>query len=172
MNHGDLLTRLCIWMALIAYVFAAGWMLSARGHERRRAYARWAWTLGCVFFLGHVLGAFDFFHHWSQAEAYGETARQTAALTGWNWGGGIYFNYVFAAAWLADVLWWWIGPRSFDRRPMWVTGLWHGFFFFMVFNGTVVFGHGPVRALGVVICLVLAALWWRSRRHGMLDTEH
>jgi hypothetical protein len=34
----------------------------------------------------------------------------------------------------------------------------------MVFNGAIVFGHGPVRVLGVVICLVLASLWIRGRR--------
>ncbi len=57
----------------------------------------------------------------------------------------------------------WVGPLSFARRPSWLTGLWHGFFFFMVFNGAIVFGHGPVRVLGIVICLVLTALWWRHR---------
>jgi hypothetical protein len=136
-------------------------MLQSRGRGRRFEHARWVWTLGCGFFLVHVLCAFAYFHHWSHVEAVLETARQTAALTGWHWGGGIYFNYVFAAAWLADVLWWWVAPQSFARRPRWLTGTWHGFFFFMVFNGAIVFGHGPVRVLGLVICLALAALWWR-----------
>ncbi|MEP6673379.1 MAG: hypothetical protein ABJF10_29790 [Chthoniobacter sp.] len=164
MNQGEFLTRLSIWLALIAYVVAAGMMLHARGREPWWGRARWAWTIGCGFFLCHLLCAFAYFHHWSHAEAYGETARQTAALTGWHWGGGIYFNYVFAAAWLADTLWWWVAPQSFVRRPMWVTALWHGFFFFMVFNGTIVFGHGPVRVLGVVISLTLTALWQRRRK--------
>ena len=90
----------------------------------------------------------------------GKTARQSAALTGWHWGGGLYFNYVFAAAWLADVLWWWLAPASFTRRSRSLTALWHGFFFFMVFNGAVVFGHGPVRWLGGFLCGSLAILWW------------
>jgi hypothetical protein len=39
-----------------------------------------------------------------------------------------------------------------------------GFFFFMVFNGTIVFGKGPVRWLGAVVCAGLALLWWKTRR--------
>jgi hypothetical protein len=164
MNNGEFLTRLSIWLTLIAYVFAAGWMMQSRNRDDLRNRARTAWTLGCAFFLIHVISAFSFFHHWSHAEASRETARQTAALTGWHWGGGIYFNYVFAAAWLGDVLWWWLAPQSFARRPTWLSATWHGFFFFMVFNGAIVFGHGPVRILGVLICLVLVALWMRNRR--------
>ena len=90
MNRGEFLTRLSIWLALIAYATAASLLLQSRGHPHWRGGARWAWTLGCVFFLVHVVCAFAYFHHWSHAEAYRETARQTAALTGWQWGGGIY----------------------------------------------------------------------------------
>lgn len=164
MTSGDFLTRLFIWLALIAYPITAGLMLQSPGNPHRRMQARAVWTWGCVFFLAHVFCAFAFFHHWSHAEAYRETARQTAALTGWRWGGGIYFNYVFAAAWLADVLWWWLAPESFDHRPAWLNTAWHAFFFFMFFNGAIVFGHGPARALGVAICFVLVVYWWRSRR--------
>jgi hypothetical protein len=168
---GDLLTRLSIWVALIAYAIGAGLLLEARREPGLRRRARWAWAFGCVFFLSHVACAFAFFHHWSHAAAYRETARQTAELTGWNWGGGIYFNYVVAAGWVTDVLWWWLAPASFDRRPLWLTGLWQGFLFFMVFNGAVVFGHGPVRALGIVITILLAFLLWRRGKTAKLNTE-
>jgi hypothetical protein len=170
MNRGEFLTRLSIWLALIAYADAAGLLLQSREHPPWRERARWVWTLGCAFFLVHVLCAFACFHHWSHAAAYRETARQTRELTGWQWGGGIYFNYAFAAAWLADVLWWWLAPRSFSERPSWLEAIWHGFFFFMVFNGAIVFGHGPVRALGGVICFTLATLF-TCHRQGRL-TEH
>jgi len=163
MNGGELLTRLSIWLAVIAYATAASLLLLSRGRPPWRGCARWAWTLGCAFFLVHILCAFAYFHHWSHAAAYRETARQTGEITGWPWGGGIYFNYVFAAAWLADVLWWWLAPRSFAHRPAWLSAIWHGFFFFMVFNATIVFGHGPVRALGAIICLTLATLWLHQR---------
>jgi hypothetical protein len=108
--------------------------------------------------------AFAYFHHWSHAAAYRETARQTGELTGWRWGGGLFFNYVFAVAWLGDVLWWWLAPGGFARRSPRLHALWHGFFFFMVFNGAVVFARGPGRWLGVLLCGGLAALWWRQRR--------
>lgn len=166
MTSGDFLTRLFIWLALIAYALASGMLLLSGEHPGWRLRARLVWTFGCASFLIHVLCAFAYFHHWSHAEAYRETARQTAALTGWQWGGGIYFNDAFAAAWLADVLWWWRAPVSFDRRPRWLTTTWHVFFFFMFFNGSIVFGHGPVRVLGIAICFSLAACWLRSRRTG------
>jgi hypothetical protein len=168
---GDLFTRLNIWLALIAYAIGLGLLLEARGETGLRRSARWVWTIGWVFFIGHVICAFSFFHNWSHDAAYRETARQTAELTGWRWGGGIYFNYVVAAGWTADVLWWWLAPGSFNRRPLWLTGLWQGFLFFMVFNGTIVFGHGPVRVLGALICLALAFLLWRRQKIAKLKTE-
>jgi hypothetical protein len=170
-SPGDLLTRISIWLALIAYAIGAGLLLEARREPGLRQRTRWAWTLGCVFFLGHVVCAFEYFHHWSHDAAYRETARQTAELTGWRWGGGIFLNYVVAAGWVADVLWWWLAPASFNRRPLWLTGIWQGFLFFMVFNGAVVFGHGPVRAHGILISLVLALLLWRRSKTAKLNTE-
>ena len=161
MSQGELLTKLSIWLAVVAYGFGAGLQLCAHGRPRWLDGARWAWTAGCGLFLAHVFCAFGYYHHWSHAAAYRETARQTAALTGWRWGGGLYFNYVFAAAWLADVLCWWLAPASFIRHSRGLSALWRGFFFFMVFNGTLVFGHGPVRWLGVIVCGSLALLWWR-----------
>ena len=164
MIGGEFLTRITIWLALCAYAASAGMLLLARPGSRWLLHARAVWTIGCVFFLAHVVCAFRFFHHWSHAAAYDETARQTAAITGLRWGGGIWWNYLFAAAWLADVLWWWLAPGSFARRSPRLNAIWHGFFFFMVFNGTVVFGKGPVRWLGAIICGSLAVLWWRRRR--------
>jgi hypothetical protein len=167
MSRGEFLTRLSIWLALAAYAIGAGMQLRARGRMRWREGARWAWTLGCGCFLVHVVCAFAFYHQWSHAAALRETARQTAELTGWRWGGGLWFNYLFAAAWLADVLWWWFAPASFARRLPRLHALWHGFFFFMVFHGAIVFGHGPVRWLGVLVCGSLAGLWWWERRRAI-----
>lgn len=164
MNRGELLTRLTIWLALCGYASGAAMLLIAKGSARWLGRARCAWSLGCACFLAHVVCAFHFFHGWSHAAAYRETARQTADLAGLRWGGGIFLNYIFAAAWLADALWWWLAPARFARRPARTTGVWQGFFFFMVFNGTIVFGKGPVRWLGAVICAGLAVLWWATRR--------
>jgi hypothetical protein len=164
MTRGELLTRLTIWLALSAYAIGATMLLLARRQQQWHARARWPWTFGCTFFLAHVICAFAYYHDWSHAAAYRETARQTAELTGFHWGGGLFFNYLFALAWLIDVLWWWLAPASFARRSPRAACIWHGFFFFMVFNGTIVFGHGPVRWFGALICAGLAGLWWHGRR--------
>jgi hypothetical protein len=163
MNRGEFLTRLTIWLALGAYAISAGMLLARR--STHSLAARWWWTFGCALFLAHVACAFSYFHDWSHAAAYRETARQTAEVTGWRWGGGLYLNYLVAVAWLTDALWWWLAPESFARRSPRLNAIWHGFLFFIVFNGTVVFGRGPVRWFGVVICGGLSGLWWR-RRHG------
>ena len=164
MNRGELLTRLTVWLALGGYALGAAMLLLARGRAQWLARARWGWTVGCAFFLAHVVCAFTFFHGWSHDAAYRETARQTAEMTGVRWGGGIFLNYLFAAAWLGDVLWWWLAPSGFAQRSPRLAAAWHAFFFFIVFNGTIVFGKGPVRWLGAVICVALAALWWATRR--------
>src|SRR5438552_1815233 len=118
---GELLTRLSIWLALCAYAITVGTLLLARRTSRTLVCTRWMWTFGCAFFLAHVVCAFSYYHDWSHAAAYRETARQTAEMTGLRWGGGIFLNYLFAVAWLADVLWWWLAPGSFAQRPRWLS---------------------------------------------------
>ena len=164
MNSGEFLTKFTIWLALCGYTVGAGNLLVARKRHSRLRLARWAWTFGCVFFIAHVAFAFGAFHHWSHAEAYRATARQTAEMIGLYWGGGIFLNYLFGIVWIADVAWWWLAPGSFARRSSLLAIAWHGFAFFMVFNGTVVFGSGAVRWFGLVISGSLIALWLRSRK--------
>jgi hypothetical protein len=119
---------------------------------RRDSFARVAWTAGCAIFLVHVGLAFHFYHHWSHAEAYAATARQSGI--GW----GLYFNYAFAIVWVADVLWWG------RLRASWIGILIHSFLAFMFFNATVVFGKGWVRWAGAVATMALAVLYGISRR--------
>lgn len=166
MNFGEFVTRASVWMALAAYATAASIMLrrSGRGGVSHPGSARTIWTAGCGFFLVHVACAFTFFHGWSHAAAYDETSRQTAEMTGLHWGGGLYFNYLFAALWVLDAAWMWLSPKGRTCRPGWVAFAWHGFAFFMIFNGAVVFAHGPVRWLGLAICALLAGLGWRKWR--------
>jgi hypothetical protein len=165
MHSGELLTRVTIWIALGLYAAGTALLLLARGRHGWIINARAAWTMGCLLFLTHVASAFAYFHDWSHAAAYAETARQTAEMTGFRSGGGLYLNYLFGVAWLGAVAWWWRAPGSFLGRPRWVRGLWHGFMLFMIFNGTVVFGNGPARWFGALICGGLALLWWWQRRH-------
>ena len=130
---------------------------------RRGELARRAWTAGAVFFVGHVIAAFEVVHHWSHLAALTETARQTLAMTGFNSGFGLWLNYLFAAIWVADVAIMWLAPRRYASRPRSLVWLLHGFLLFMVINGTIVFAHGPTRstslaALGGLLLLALYRL--------------
>ena len=166
---GELLTRVTIWFALLLYAAGAMGLLLGRRDERWLRGARWAWTLGCVAFLAHVVCAFAFYHQWSHATAYGETARQTEAMTGIRSGSGLYLNYAFGLGWLAMVLGWWVTPQRFFAQPRWLVWLWNGFAVFMIFNGTVVFGRGPARWLGAGICAALAMAWGMRKRASRRD---
>jgi len=118
-----------------------------------------AWTIGCASLLAHVACAFHFYHNWSQAAAYRETARQTAEVTGLDWGGGLFINYALIAGWVIDVAWRLRGLDVYCNRPRWLAVAWQGFLIFIIFNATVVFKTGPLRWIGLGLCLWLAFLW-------------
>lgn len=173
MGAGEFLTRVTVWAALCGYAVGAAMQLVAREDRRHQALARWAWTAGCCALLLHLVCAFHFYHGWSQTSAYLETARQTRAVTGLGWGGGLFINYIFIAAWVADVLLWWRSLEAYRQRPLPLVIAWHGLFLFMVFNATVVFKTGVMRWLGLLLCLGLSLLWWFSRAGRALNrTNH
>lgn len=160
---GESFTVWSVRAATLLYVTSLALRLAARGPRGQRT-ARLAWTAGCLLYLAHVYGAFQYFHGWSHAAAYAETARQTAQLFGVDWGGGLYFNYAFTIVWVADVIWWWRASEQYGRRPRWVSTAIHAFLAFMFLNGAVVFASGFSRWLGVVATPALLWLWWRSRK--------
>jgi hypothetical protein len=163
---GELLTHWTVRVAFGLYVLALAARLSGGGRRgapaRRHPFFRACWTAGCLAFIVHVACAFHFFHGWSHADAYRETARQTAALTGVASGFGLYLNYAFLLAWTIDAAWSW-RPARYARRPRWVTVLLHAFFAFMWFNATVVFPTGPTRWAGVAAFGLLAVLLVRRK---------
>jgi hypothetical protein len=130
--------------ACVLYVFALALWLA-----RKPRLAPLLWTLGFACYLGHVLSAFAFHYEWSHRAAYVETARQAAALFRIQWGGGIYFNYLFTVVWAADVFWMWLNRISYRNRPRWIRATVHAFLAFMFFNGAVVFASGWVRWFGL-----------------------
>jgi hypothetical protein len=157
MTVGKILTLWIIWASTALYVTSvAAWLL--RGDR----LARLAWTVACLLYLIHVGCAFQFYHHWSHRAAYEQTARQTAEVLGVDWGGGLYFNYVFTVAWVGDVIWWWKGLAVYRNRPPWIQTTIHTFFAFMFFNATVIFGRGFVRWLGAAAIPALALIWWKE----------
>ena len=99
-----------------------------------------------------------------ESDLHRETARQTAAVFGLDWGGGVYVNYAFIAAWMLDVIWWWRGLERYNQRPRYLVLAWQGFFLFMVFNAMVVFKAGALRWLGIGLCIALVLVWWMTDR--------
>lgn len=157
MSIGGALTLWTVRLAVAGYFIGAA--LRAEPGPIGRSVARAAWTAGCILYLAHVVCAFHFYHHWSHAAAWQHTAERTSELSGWKWGGGIYFNYAFTLVWLADTLrWWLVGGRP---MPRWLAVVTQAFLWFMVFNATVVFGHGAIRWFGLAGCGLLVALWLR-----------
>ncbi len=122
---------------------------------RRDRWARWAWTVGFVVYLVHVALAFQFLHHWSHAAAVEHAARRTFEVVGFEFGAGLYFNYVFTLLWLIDVVLWW--RRSRPGRMVSPAYYWtmQAIFAFMMFNATVVFGPAFWKwvALGTLVLI-------------------
>jgi hypothetical protein len=123
----------------------------------RLRLTRLCWTLALAMLLVHIVFAFWLAHGWSHDAA----VRHVAAAGGFRW--GIVVNYLFAAVWLADVVWWWANPDGYASRPRWVGYAVHGFLAFVVFNATVVFGPPGWRVVDAVLFGLLAVVWWRAR---------
>ena len=173
MDHGEFLTRATIWTTIVAY--AVGSILFARSQGRMRwdSAVRVTWTIAVLFLIAHFICAYQFFHHWSQASALRDTARQTEEVIGLNWSGGLFINYAFLVLWIADVAWWWLGGlTSYRARPWQVIAVWHGFIIFILFNAMIVFKQGAVRWVGLVICVVLLLSWARIARQGLAPEVH
>lgn len=169
MDGGEILTRVTIWITLAGYTAGTVALVLSRGRPAWDSAARLAWTVACAALAAHVAVAFHVYHGWSHEAAYRETARQTAEVVGVDWGGGVYVNYALLAGWIADVVWWWSrGAGSYRRRPWPLQAAWHGFLIFIFFNATVVFKTGTMRWVGLGMCLVLAAAFWRAVRGGSL----
>jgi hypothetical protein len=163
----ELLTRWSVRLSLLLYAATLAALLIGRARPAILREARLTSTSGCILLWLHLAAAFHFYHHWSHQAAYEATARDTAATIGWAYGGGVYFNYVFAVLWTIDAAWWWSKwPPACYSRPRWAGALVHGFLFFMVFNSIVVFADGALRWIGVAILIALAALalFTRPRR--------
>jgi hypothetical protein len=158
---GEILTLWPVRISAALYVGAeCAWIL------RKDAPARRAWTAACALYVMHVVAAFHFYHAWSQQSFYRETARRTAEVFGIGWGGGIYVSYLFTDLWIADAFWWWWrGLAKYRSRSGWIGVTIHLFFAFMFFNGTVVFGLGWVRWLGIVAAAALTVLWLTRGGH-------
>ena len=165
MSSGELATRWAVRAALTLYALALAVRINAHGRSTWMSCARLTWTAGFVAFVVHVACEFHFFHHWSHAAAYADTAEKTAAMTGMIWGGGLYINYVFALVWGLDFAWWWASTAGYQSRSRAVEWPVQAFMAFIAFNATVVFGSGAIRWGGAAACvLLIVALFFGNRR--------
>src|SRR5438270_391545 len=114
--------------------------------------SRLAWSAACLAYLVHVAAAFQYAHGWSHAAAY----RHVESVSGH--GDGIFVSYLFTAVWSADVLWWWLRPGGYVRRPARVGWAIHGFMVFVILNATIVFEAGRTRWISATVLVLLAAL--------------
>lgn len=160
MTAGELLVRLTAWLAFAAYV--SGTVASLR-HPSGRAF-RLLWLTGGLLLLVHLLAAFHFHHGWSHATAHADTARQTRAVTGLDWGGGIYFNYLLVTVWLADAADRICSTTDAGVRPLAMQRALAAFYAFMWFNAAVVFVRSPMRWAGALAFVLLAVCAWQRFR--------
>lgn len=159
-------------VALYATIWAALWLF-VTGEAGKRSLERegpatgraWqAWTLGAVLCLLHMGIAFGARHAWSHSAAVVETARQTAAVYGLAWDGGVYVNYLFASVWLAEASWWRARPDAYLRRPRWMTWLFRGFAGLVLVNAALVFASPAGRVAGAALVAVLGWVWRPASR--------
>ncbi len=131
-----------LWTARLAVALCLGRLLLRAGRTTSFPSAVEAalWACGASVFLGHVAAAFEFLHGWSHTAACAHTARRTAALTGLDWGGGIFLNYALTVWWPADAIAVCVAAHRCRPRPRWYSRTTDLFFGFMLLNATVVFG--------------------------------
>jgi len=160
----DLALYWTIWIALV--LFAAG-EAGKRALAGGRA-ASWAWpasAIGGALAVAHVVIAMGARHGWSHDAAVAATARQTSAVYGLDWGGGVFVNYAFVALWVLELGLWRLAPASYFSRPRAVTWLARAFFFVVIVNAAFVFAGRLRRIAGAVIVLSLVASWWLRGLH-------
>lgn len=120
--------------------------------------SRIAWTAGLIFYLLHIVFAYDAFYGWSHRIAIEKTAAETVKVTGLETGIGLWVNYAFALILALDVMkQWYDGKRHFFPAIDWLV-------IFMIINGAILFADGFIRAYGVVLIVSVTALRWRRRQ--------
>ncbi len=140
-------------------------MLFAAGEFGRRRIrtegspAPWAWrafVAGALLCALHIVIAMGTAHDWSQQAAIAATARQTKAVYGVDWGGGVFVNYAFVAVWLLEAWRWRRRPADGGRIISWITRV---FFLVIILNGAVVFASGSRRIAGALLVAWLLWIW-------------
>ena len=153
-----------IWLALVLLVAAEagrGRLAAANGPSR------WAWPClagGALLLTAHVMLALSIRYGWDHDLAVRETARQAAAVYGFEWRGNIFVSYAFLVAWYVEAIRWRGDPSRAEPRSRLALWLWRGFFFVIISNAAIVFATTSMtRAFGVVLVGILVWTWWPGR---------
>jgi len=157
-----------IWLALVLFCAGeAGRRDRDAGHPAA-SWTWWAYAIGALLLVVHIVIAMDVAHNWSHQSSIAATARQTSAVYGLDWGGGVYANYAFVAVWLFEV-WRWRRnstpgaphvPRA--RTIVWTIRI---FYLVMILNAAIIFAAGWRRAAGAAIVLWLLWIWVKNDHH-------
>jgi hypothetical protein len=148
-----------VWTALVLFVVAEAGRTRFAGPHGPAAWARPSLLLGACFMAAHVLIALGLQYGWNHELAVSETAKQAAAVYGFEWRGNIYVSYAFVLLWFVEGWKWRLG--SAGGRSQMVTWIWRGFFLLIIANGAVVFATTPwSRAFGTLVVAALVWAWW------------
>lgn len=148
-----------IWAALLLFCAGEGGRARARAGGPPQPWAWWTYAAGAFLCVIHIAISMGVAHGWSHDAAIAATARQTMAVYGVNWGGGVYVNYAFVAVWLADAWRWRRQPLRDAHHPGAVTWATRAFFLIIILNAAVIFASGPRRLAGAVLVAWLLWLW-------------
>ncbi len=162
MPLGELFLKGTAWLGLLAWAASEWRRRSSPPASAGEREARGALTAGGLALLAHSALAFHLRYGWSQEAAQQDTARQTEAVTGLAFGGGLFVNYAFLALWAVEIFWWWRAPVAYRGRAAALDWSVRAFFLFMFVNGAIVFAHGPVRVVGTLATLAVAWAWYRG----------
>jgi hypothetical protein len=151
-------------IALCLFAPFAVWGPFSRGRfpQEWSNYGRLLYTWACGLTLLHIAVAFHVAHEWSHSRAFDHVEAAS------RFGAGLYVNYLFAALWLADVVWAWMNLKHYLIRSRWVGWGFLVFMAFIVFNAAVVFGTGTRRWVSAILFVVpLYAIWatWPHQTH-------
>ncbi len=141
---------------------AMGLMLQATRSEWHQRQGRFrvyqvALFLALLMYLFHLVIAFHYAHRWKHANAF-QHVEETSGF-----GPGIYVSHAYTLFWLAEVIALLGYSNWYVRRSARIAGLWHGFSWFVMFNATVVYGHGLMRTMSAIVFAILLGAWALSR---------
>ena len=153
-----------IWIALILFCIGEPGRRDLDAGRVPAPLTWWAYAIGAVILIAHMVIAMGVAHNWSHQSSVDATARQTYAVYGLNWGGGVFMNYVFAALWLIEAIRWQI--RSATPTPRRAAIVWsiRIFYLVMILNAAVIFTPAPRRYAGAAMVLYLLWIWRRTAR--------